>query len=619
MAEETVVVDGTSDFSGGMNSALAPNSLKNNESALAINVSFQRTTVTPRWGHEQVITLDWTLTGDYTRTSGVKVSFEEVFLSGKFQAFIPYSIGPDYFLIYVVSGFIFLINQATWEVTVLNPTDPLNVDADRVNWSNAGEFLVFFDFPNRPFILEGITLHRSDPAADEVPVSVLGTYNQNRLAIANAGIDWTAGDPAGSTATPDAPVTFIEVLAPSSPYVGDVYQVPTANKNNDFITAMGFLQVQDTSTGIGPLLVATRNAIYSYRTDLPRANWQGGAGGFVFGSVLLFSDGIVGQRAHVNVGSDLIFKSSDGQVRALSMARNEQRLWGNSPVSREVNTLLVPFDPSLEYVAVCTHYLNKIFATCNPYRVDCYSAEGVLQTDYVNGGVVVIELDNTANLTNQSPPIWAGLWTGARYMDFAANGGQFFSAAKFRNRNALFILDPEKTYDVVEGKRRDIRSVLVTKEFFNPDLTVNKKIHSLDLGLRNMEGKVNLKVEYNQTTTETFVPWRDIDFESPTEQCEAIPQFPNGLQSQGVLNLNLGGVTDEVCNIAEGYPMYIYKGVQLRIILTGKNWELDYVKFKGVRVPQTEVDPYCKEPTAVPVPAQCFDIWEIPETDNCEG
>lgn len=619
MVEINLLPDGTTDFSGGMNSSLAPNAIGGNQYFLGINVSCQKTSLTPRWALTEII-LDFTDTGEYTRVGNIPVSFEEIFYSGKFQAFIPYSIGPDYFNIYIVSGFIYLISLSDGEAIVLNKTDQLNVYADRVNWSHAGRFLTIFDFPNRPFIMEGVHLHRSDPTKDEVPVAVLGTNNQNRLCIANAGIDWTASDPSGSTATPDAPTTFFEILQASSPFVADVYEIPTANKNNDVITAMGFLQVLDTSTGIGPLLVATNSAIYSYRTDLPRSLWIGVTGStssITFGSCLLYSDGIVGPRALVNVGSDLIFKSSDGQVRALSMARNDQTRWGNSPVSKEVNSILGMADTSLDYVSVCAHYHNKIFTTCNPHRVDCLSAEGLPQTDYVNSGVVVIELDNTSGLTRQSPPVWSGVWTGVQFMDFCDNNKQFYTAAKLEGRNRMFVFDPSKSYDTIAGKERDVRSVVLTKEYDDKDGTVNKAIHSLDLGLRNMQGTVKIGVDYLPSTMQGFIHWKDLILNAPSEQCEALPMFPMGLQTLGIRDMNIGGVTQNICNQATGEPTFMFKGLQVRLIITGKYWELRYIKLKSVINPQTETNPYCKVKAGVEVSNQCFDIWEIPETNNC--
>jgi len=616
MAADQIVPDGTLDFSGGQNAALHPAGISSNQYFIGVNVSAQTGNLCPRWALTDV-ELIFTDTDRHRRATGFEVSYESIFKSGKFQAIIPYGIGPDRYKIYIVSGFIYLINLSTSEVSVINKTDQVNVYADRVNWSNAGDYLVIFDYPNRPFILEGIMIRRSDPTKDEVPVSVLGTYNQNRLCIANAGIDWTAGDPSGSRNAPDAPVTFIEILQPSTGFTADVYQIPTSNINNDYITAMGFLQVLDTSTGIGPLLVATNNAIYSYRTDQPRLQWQGGSNSAVFGSVLLKSAGIVGQRAHVNVGSDLIFLGSDGQVYDLTMSRNAQFKWSNSPISREVANFLDYIDPSLAAVAAVAYFKNKVFITCKPYRVDCYSSEGVLQTDYVSRGVVVIEADNMASMSNESPPAWAGVWTGVDFMDFAQSGDVFYTAAKINGENKLFQIDPEKTYDTVNGKTRYVRSVVYTKEYVNGDATINKEVHSLDLGLRLIEEKLKVAVEYKTSTSEIFNFWKELNYDAPVEQCDALPPFPNGLVAQGIRDLNLGSVDETQCDLASREVSHIYKGIQLRIVLTGKYWELDYVKLRGRILPDSLIEPYCDANKGVPIPAQCFDLWFIPEETNC--
>lgn len=611
---DDIISNITKDFSGGQNAALNPQDIAENQFALGINVSTQKKTLTPRWALVEK-DLDFTNTGNYTRLTGLQIPFEDIFYSGKFQAFIPYTIGPDFYNIYVVSGFIYLINLLDFMVVVLNPTDSLNVYADRVNWSSAGKYLVIFDYPNYPFIIEGIQTTRSDPTKLEIPISVLGTYNQNRLCIANAGIDWTAGDPSGSLAAPKAPITFLEVLTPGSPYYLNVYQIPTATRIVKNITAMGFLQVLDTSMGIGPLLIGTSDAIYSYRTDLPRSQWQGGANneGFVFGSVILYSNGIAGQRAFVNVGGDVLFRSPDGHIHSMTMARDQLARWSNSPISKEVNNFLNN-NTELNFVSISSYYNNKIFFTCNTHRVSVTSADGLPQIDYVSSGVVVIELDNTSTLRDKSLPSWAGVWTGVDFMDMAENNEILWIAGKRDGKNKLFKFDPEGSFDIIGGKQRPIRSVIETREYVSKDQTVTKRIHSLDLGLREIEEKVVVDIEYRPSTTETYYPWTSIVYNSPYMQCDFFPTYPEGLQRQGILNLNTGGIA-EVCDEASGILTEYHKGVQVRLIITGSQWELDYIKLKTKFLAQSQVDPYCEEKPGVAIPADCFDIWYIPSID----
>lgn len=609
MAPPNIIPDVTEDFSGGQNAGVNPHAINPNQYYIGVNISSQSTSLKPRWGIEE-IPLDFSETGSYRRQTGFDVSFERVFKTGKFQAFLPYLVGVDNYVLYIVSGFIFAIELFTRKVIVLNPTDPVNVHADRINWSDAGSYTVVFDWPNYPFILDGLTARRADPALYEVPVSVLGAYNENRLCIANAGLDWTAGDPAGNTATPDAPITFFEVLLTGSPYLANVYQIPTASKLARKITAMGFLQVIDTSTGIGPLIVSTANALYSYRTDLPRAQWQGGANDFVFGSMLLPSTGIVGQRAHTNVGGDILFLGRDGQVYALSMARNDQRRWGNSPISREVKNFLTYNDTTIIEIGVAEYFKNMLFVTSNPYRVNCISAEGLPQYDYVNRGMVVMEMDVNSGLTKETPPIWTGLWTGIPFMDMAEVGDVLYIAGKRLGRNGLFKFNPDTTYDVYDGKVTTVRCVLETREYTNQDDTINKELHSMDLGLRELEGTFTLKAEYKPSTLCNYIPWQEYEFTAPVEQCGFIPEFLNGACRQGILDFTIGSPKVE-CIPGTNDLTNVYKAVQIRLILEAKHWQLEYIRVKGRVIPRNELITECSDVPEAYVPRTCFDYWEI--------
>lgn len=614
MADPNIKPDGTFNFAGGQNSAVDPDLIDGNQYAIGVNVTAEKGTLNPRWGITQK-PLDFSTTGDHTRESGYSVSFEQIFETGKFQAFIPYSIGPDFYSIYIVSGFLFLISLLDYSVSVLNPTDQVNIYADRVQWSNAGEYLVVFDYPNRPFILDGIMIHRSDPALDEVPVSVLGAYNQNRLGIANAGIDWTMGDPSGSQAAPMAPVTFIEVIQPSTGFTGDVYQIPTANKNNDYITAMGALQVLDTSTGIGSLFVSTQNGIYSYPTYLPRTEWQGGADGRVFGSLLLRT-GIAGQRAHVDVNSDLIYLGFDGQIYAFTVSREHQYRWSNYPVSREVSNFLIFTSPTMGQYVASAFFRNKTFFTTNPYRVPCVSSEGFAQYDYVCGGILVIEADNMAKMTSETAPAWAGLWTGIEFTDMFTNNGVMYASGKINGKNSLCIVDHKKTIDFIEGKERLVKSVLYTKEYTQENPTINKQLHSVELGLVGMAGEVKVAADYRPSNSQNFFFYKDMVFKAPVEQCGDFPFYGGGLSKQSYRDLNLGGASETDCVLSDNTYTSWYKGLQIRLVITGRDWELKYVKVNG-RVEPQEVKPYCDEMTGVKIPLTCFDFWEIPDNGDC--
>lgn len=613
MVAPTLIPDGTTNFSGGQNAGVKPHALAENQFYIGVNVNCSSTVLNPRWGIEEIPHLNFEEAGDFTRQTGRTVPFENVFKYGNFQGLIPYVINNETYVIYIIAGFLFLVNLDTNLVTVMNPTDMLNPNTTRHNWSNAGQYTEVFDWPNYPMILDGLTARRSDPSLYETPVSVLGCYNQNRLCIASAGIEWTAGDPAGSLAAPEAPVTFLEVLLPGSPYYGDIYQVPTSSKYIRSITAMTYLQVIDKSTGIGPLLVSTQDSIYSYRTDLPRAQWQPSATSGVFGSMFLPSTGIAGQRAHANVGSDVLFLGTDGQIYALSMARNDQRRWGNSPISREVSNFIMYPNKDSAYVSTVTYFKNKLFASCVPTLVDAITAEGYPTFDYVNSGMLVMDYGVNAQLNNPGVPIWTGLWTGVQFTECVEVNGTLYVSGKIHGENRLLKFNPNSTVDIIDGKERLIRSVIETKEYDHTDATVNKQLHSIDFGIRNIDGNMTISVDYRPSNVEYFTPWESVDFAAPVLQCSYPVKYPNGLVGQGIRDFTIGSTDESTCVPGTEDLMYVYKGVQIRATITARHWELEYIKVKGRVLPRDERETVCELTSGEPAPAECFNYFYIPE------
>lgn len=362
------LVAGAQTFIGGQDASKIPDQIEGGYFAASVNTSNRRAALQPRWGG---VKLKVSYSDGYLENSFKKQNpYQNIFETGKYQATIPFQIGNVPHLVIVISGCIFLYNQITRNISYLpiettdSSVDRLNGRATRINWTAAGKHLVLFDFPAYPVILDGVTARRADPALYEIPAALMGVYNSNRLFIANGGNEFTAGDPVGSTTTPNAPITFEEVLLTGSTYYGQIFQLPTFD-TNEAITAMAFLQMADTSTGIGPLLVGTDKAIYSYATQNLRSTWEQGQ----FGSVLTYNTGIAGARAICNVNSDLFFMSSDGQVRSLSMSREEQGKWSKVPISLEVQNWLNSINPDLFKYTVISYFKNKVFILANPYRV----------------------------------------------------------------------------------------------------------------------------------------------------------------------------------------------------------------------------------------------------------
>lgn len=612
---DDLLADGSTTFLGGQDASKVPHLVPPESYFAGVNISVQNGVPIPRWGvHRKKLNFP---DSGIVQPDGKTLTYREIFHSGRFQAAAPYSIGGTYYVLVVINGLIFLIDQDTYDVSVLSITDgsTLNGNAARINWSPAGAYMVLFDFPNVPVILQGSTARRAVLTDFEVPISVLGAYNQNRLFIANAANEFTGGDPAGNLATPNAPITFEEIEAVGSPYLGQIFQLST-NYNNDPITAMGFLQVTDTSTGIGPLLVATNKAIYSYQTQNPRSTWEAGQ----FGSVFIEGAGIAGARAFSNVNSDLFFLSSDGQVRTAAMSREEQKKWARIPVSKEVQNWLKYWDKSLISYGVVGYFQNKLFVTANPYRTNALNSERNPIYDVTHGGIVVLELDNLATIKRDGVPAWAGLWTGVRPLDFVTNNDRFFVMSKDEEfSNQLYEFDPATTYDTADGLVRQVRAIIYTREFDFENHFQNKSAHSLDVAIANVQGDLSLDVKFKPAHGSRFVEWQTFTHLAPWRSCSGPTSCSiNGLLPHNFRDLNFGEPKDgKVCDAVSNLYYDTFRKLQLKIIIEGTYWELEGFKIKAKPLPQNEFITACAVYNPVELCGECSDDWSFGAFKSC--
>lgn len=612
---QEIISDASLSFTGGQDASKTPHLVPDNAFFAGVNVTTEDGNIKPRWGLSKLSSVTFQSGGIKQGNLQTK-SYRDVFKTGKFQALAYYSVGVDYFIVVVVSGQIFFVNEKTLAVQHIPlEGEQLNPRAPRLNWSVAGKYLVIFDFPAFPVIIEGITARRADPDKLEIPVSNIGGYNQNRLIIGNAGNEFTAGDPVGSTATPNAPITFEEFLTIASPFFGQAFQLNT-NYSNDPITAIGFLQVSDQSTEIGPLLVATQSAIYSYLTQTPRSSWEAGQ----FGSVLVYNAGIAGPRAIDNLNSDVIFFSPDLSIRSLSMSRDEQRKWSKTPISREVKNWLIAHDRELLQYAFVTYFNNKVFISVNPYRTSSLGIDNETLPDYAHGGVVVLELDSISNLTKESPPVWAGLWTGFRPMDMVVCNNRGFAISKDGGVNELYEIRPDLTYDIEGDKVRYIKSKVYTKEYdFGETQFNNKQLHSLDLTLRNVRGDFSVSASFKPDHSPYFIPWREWRHAAPWRNCRQPFSFM-GYEAHNFLTVNLGSPKDvkKVCSQPTKTHAITFRNVQLQLEFEGAYWELETLRVKAEIDRQSENITSCKEYPPTPLPTPCNTDWSFGEFETCQ-
>lgn len=602
MANENIIPDGNSDFSAGQDSSRSADKVVENGYYAAINTTSKNGSLGPRWGVEKK-RLKFPSGGIGQRT------WENIFGSGKFQAFVPVEFGNDRYLITIVNGIIFLVNKITFEVRVLVlEGQQIAPNLNRINWTYADQYVEFFDYPNYPVLVQSIEARRANPKNQETPVSRLGAMNSNRTFIVNGKNEFTGSDPIGSVAAPDAPITFKEVTTVGSDFFGQIFKIPT-NYQDQKVTAMSFLQVADTSTGIGPLLVSTKNMMASYPVGDPRSQWTTKQ----FGSVLLYNTGMSGQRAQENVNSNLYFISGDGKVRSLAMSRDQQQRFSRVPLSREVEKWLKYSDIDLAEYASMVYFENKLLITANPFLTPAYDNAGNRTFDIGFSGMVVLEFDNVTSFGDSGKPAWAGLWTGIRPMDFAKSGEELFIISKDRESlNAIYQMHPDKTYDYIDGKVQYIKSRIYTREYVFKAAQSEKELNSIEIGLENVAGNLDLTIAYKASHASAFTFWKHFKHKVAWKWGKLSDILFNGYATQSFKGLNFGAPKAEYDQVTKE-PLNVFKRMALRIDISAKNWEINLIKLNAKILPNVTNNNTVEKAEVTKRELTCNEDWNLEE------
>lgn len=619
---------GSATFYMGANASRLPSQIDDANYYKGINVTTKNGYLSPRSGYVQT---KFTLNDEskyFKDNNGRKITYKEVFEKGKFQGAYHYRTEMGDRIVAVYSGLIFMLNPKTKTVEPIEidkeeneyrvignryepRTQRLNQYVDRVNFSDAGTYLIIFDYPDRPIILDGYHAYRSPinqtdtmgNTVSYVPASFLGCYNSNRLFIATPNNEFTGGDPVGSLVAPKAPLTFDEVFLAGSEYQGQTFSLGSVNKNNP-ITAMGFLQVMDTSTGIGPMFVATKDTVYAYQTNQARSNWVGGQG--AFGTMLLYNAGIIGPKAVTNINSDIIFMSGDGHIRALTISKEYSQSWENTPMDLDVWDYVKSDNKELLKLTVIKSFKNKVFITVNPVITESIDLWGRPTYDYAFKGMAVLELDSVSSLTNKSSPVWAGIWTGVNVQDLVTCDDEMYMFVKDpQYKNQIYMMDTDISYDVYENKRKPIKSRVYTKQYGLSSYFQDKKERTVYLGLQAVKGDLSLEVQRSNDYGK-YALWKKWEYSAPT--CTATPE---NLMEHYFREINLGTPEETPCNEVTNEYGDVYRGVQFRIDLEGEHWRLENILVISDKADTGLEENLCELESGKKVYAKCDDIKDM--------
>lgn len=557
MAVQDGITDGYVSFDAGQNDGSIPALLGDAQTHRNINISLRNRAVRPRppW-----IDLELSFISEELRTArplAGSLTYQQIFAFGRIQHSGKYQTPHGEFLIQVINGVIFVtdtVHQTVRVVEVSGTQKLLNYNMTRINGEQSENEYVLHDWPANPVTVTiDFTAFRSSSINQGIPKSYIGTHIHDRLIVGNSGTEFGASD---SRKLNPGPVIYFKdsIVAPNNPnppYPNQFFKLNFIDKLSS-ITAMGFLHQTDGTSplGFGPLFISTKEAIHLAAVNQPRAQW---AQTQSFVRVVVYNYGIVGARAFANVGRDLFFKSFDGHIYSISSVVSDEQKWGVTHISTEVAESLLTRNTHLLKYAALAYFNNRLFVTLKPFIVQALNLFGQPIEDYVSNGLGIMEFNNVTGLGGNSPPTWAGIYTG-HFVDILEIKGKLVAVGKRSEKNVISQLTEFRTLDYSMGVSKRIRSRIYTREFTFKAPLNDKKVKYIQLDVRNILGKFVAHVYYR------------------TKEEKAWKKF-GSIYYKPIDPLKRGSISEEsICGISDAVTLG--RGIQFRIDIVGEDWEL---------------------------------------------
>ncbi len=495
------------DFSGGVDTGSAPDSILDTQVSQAVNVSFRGTkpTCRPPFFRRR---LDFA--SDQT-----KYDFEDGFFQG---AGVFTSPSGQVFLVASISGKLFRtqINLGFQTGQLVIPGLQNNPNLQKAWFCQAEDTLIVQDNESKPVFWNGATVRRATDV--EVPVGGPTTYGQGRVWVAQGraytGGDIVNGDPIYGR---DNVLRFTE-----NEYLneGGSFSVPRTDTD---IQGLNFVAAQDEAQGTSGLLVGTRGGVYQFDAPTDRETWKNLQQPLQRFALLEY-----GPQSHESmalVNGDLFFRAADG-IRSFKYARREFTGWGNTPISDEVSNP-VKFDSGvLLNHASAVNFDNRLIMTAIPQM----SHHGIWHM-----GLAVLDFKLISKMNRQSPPVWDGTWTGIRTLQLLTAEVYgvkrcFAYALDADLRICLYeIMATESGENFDDGETR-IQWTIVTREMA-PDRELLWQLETADLWPTGIVGTYTADCSYRADQEPCWQYWHDWTecvtncYPGDEIPCEGWPQY----------------------------------------------------------------------------------------------
>lgn len=583
MANGVRIVDGQSDWTGGVDSGRVPTIASEGfETGLRRNQLAWMTNGTVRGG-------------GITQRTGWKPLIRSAEWPGLFQG--AYMYEPPFanpYIICAIGGVIYKVNVDTLDPNTVNTVENLTAafpgtempaDQPEFFFIQGEQFLIIQagDLTTLPLFWDGSILRRSvgflgvGNPANELPAAGPMEYYMGRIWYAY-GRQYAGGDIVGGPSG-TAPYNYRDSILKNTEnpvsLSGDAFIVPT-NAGN--IRALKSSANLDTALGQGQLYVFTRRAIYATSVPPTRAEWATTTEPLQ--RVAQIDFGAVGARCVVPVNGDLFYQSMDG-VRSLTLAIRYFEQWGNVPISQPEIRALAFNDRALLRFASGMNFDNRLWQTVAPFQTDVGVA---------HKGVMPLDFDILGSFGDKLPPAWEGAYEGLDFLqllegDFGGlQRGFSFIVSRVTGNIDLWEMTTQDRWDSQEDNNGDRATWFIeTPAYTFGDPFMLKKLDGLELQFDKMLGTVNFFVEFKPDMAPCWTPWhawKQCVAKDCKEDPQAItcPDYPTQPYCEGFKSMVNMPSPPSPCELNNARPAS--EGYQFQIRLTIKGW----CRLRGLRV-----------------------------------
>lgn len=435
----------------------------------------------------------------------------------------------------------------------------------------------------------------------ELPPGRLGTYGlgRNWLSLVD-GKQFLASDLVGGSSGTvannfrDAVLQITENTYLSG---GGNFTVPGSVGD---IRAMRFATTLDKSLGQGALQVFTPSVVFSCDAPTDRATWQTVTSPIVTES--LIGNGGLGQNSTIGWMGDTIFRSVDG-MRSLVLARRDFDTWGNVPISREMDRILLSDDRTLLAYGSAVTFDNRLLMTAAPQA----HSQGVYHQ-----ALIVINADPVSSLRGKASSVYDPPWTGLNVLQLVS--GQFggvercfaFCLNTTLSQIELYELlptPPEYTGPAFRaapkfdnGSTRILwtaESAVLLRELKGKSQFDFCRLIDGELSVDSVVGQVDFQVYYKPDSYPCWIPWRSwtVCAKAPTGDPDTANYQPGFYPRMG-----LSEPDPKACDSFTNRPFREAYFFELKFIIRGYCRILG-CRIKAVTIPQPEwARPVCDNP-----------------------